>query len=362
MPTTLSIFYPLLIGATLISAMRLAVRINKRTAGINLALLLLVFIFLQEPWNNFISSYAPHSGLELRGIIEGSYWLIGPITYIILHLRLKNSPNWALYTLLALPFPISTLVFSLFPIQSHTSFSVHVSAWILLSLLCLLFSGRIIFEAHKTRLNSQSHPLSNLDKLAIGLFLSVLLFVVIDIAIGTMMIFRISFNPILFDIFYLSRAFMVLIFIAFCQYTHYFERADISEETQQGQQKKSPDTSPRLPESAAKLLMEEVHQSMEERKLYLMPKLTLSALALEVGSTPHDLSEAINHIEEDNFYTLINRYRIEHAKREIERQSNANMLQIAMDSGYGSKGAFYTNFKKYVGLTPQQYRASISAS
>jgi AraC-like DNA-binding protein len=39
-----------------------------------------------------------------------------------------------------------------------------------------------------------------------------------------------------------------------------------------------------------------------------------------------------------------------------KRQSQVNVLAVAMESGFNSKSSFYTAFKKYTGETPNQYR------
>jgi len=51
-------------------------------------------------------------------------------------------------------------------------------------------------------------------------------------------------------------------------------------------------------------------------------------------------------------------------KKEIIKPENDNLtlLAVAMDVGFNSKSSFNTLFKKYVGLTPSQYRDSLKSN
>jgi AraC-like DNA-binding protein len=57
----------------------------------------------------------------------------------------------------------------------------------------------------------------------------------------------------------------------------------------------------------------------------------------------------------------VNRYRVEEVKRKLaEGESEKfNLIAIAFDSGFNSKSAFNTIFKKHTGVTPSAYRKQI---
>jgi AraC-like DNA-binding protein len=87
----------------------------------------------------------------------------------------------------------------------------------------------------------------------------------------------------------------------------------------------------------------------------------LSQLAQQLGTSANYLSQIINEQLKVNFYDFVNGYRVEEAKRlmcSTERQ-NTNILKIALDSGFNSKSAFYTAFKKATSITPTQYRKTL---
>jgi len=97
---------------------------------------------------------------------------------------------------------------------------------------------------------------------------------------------------------------------------------------------------------------------MNSRNEYLRPDLTLPRLAESVGCSVNNLSQVINAGFGTSFFEYLNRYRIEHARKLLEgpdTQSSA-ILTIAFTVGFNSNSAFYSAFKKYVGMTPAQYR------
>ena len=101
-------------------------------------------------------------------------------------------------------------------------------------------------------------------------------------------------------------------------------------------------------------------QIMQSREEYLRPDLTLPKLAKTVGCSVNNLSQVINSGFGTSFFDYLNRYRIEHARKLLENSGNQSsaILTIAFTVGFNSNSAFYSAFKKYVGMTPAQYRQS----
>ena len=113
-----------------------------------------------------------------------------------------------------------------------------------------------------------------------------------------------------------------------------------------------------LTDDQLRIHKQHLKQIMKSRQEYLRSGLTLPKLAEAVGCSVNILSQVINSGFGTSFFDYLNRYRIGHARKLLENsdsQSSA-ILTIAFTVGFNSNSAFYSAFKKYVGMTPAQYR------
>jgi AraC-like DNA-binding protein len=94
------------------------------------------------------------------------------------------------------------------------------------------------------------------------------------------------------------------------------------------------------------------------QKPYLNPSLTLHDLAESVGIVERIISQVINQKWNQNFFSFINSFRVEEAKKLLRNfdQNKSTMLGISYDAGFNSKSAFYDAFKKQTGMTPTEFR------
>jgi AraC-like DNA-binding protein len=98
---------------------------------------------------------------------------------------------------------------------------------------------------------------------------------------------------------------------------------------------------------------------MQSEQVYLRADLTLPRLAGELECSVNHLSQVINAGFGKSFFDYVNQYRIEQAKSLLaEFGDQSAVLNIAYTVGFNSNSAFYAAFKKYVGMTPAQYRRS----
>lgn len=113
-----------------------------------------------------------------------------------------------------------------------------------------------------------------------------------------------------------------------------------------------------IDESLSKVLITDLYAHMEKEQPYLDNGLTLTNLSEQMGLSSNYLSQIINQNTNMNFFDFVNSYRVKSA---CERLANKNLahlsiIDIVYESGFNSKSAFYTAFKKVTGLTPNQYR------
>jgi AraC-like DNA-binding protein len=114
-------------------------------------------------------------------------------------------------------------------------------------------------------------------------------------------------------------------------------------------------------EDAARFKMQ-LMEAMQERELYLDCELTLPDLARETGLTPHQVSQVLNGQMNQNFFSFVNNYRIQLAKKLLSGPETSSMpiVELAVEVGFKSKSSFYDAFKKATEMTPTQFKKSIS--
>ncbi|MEM9918151.1 MAG: AraC family transcriptional regulator [Bacteroidota bacterium] len=112
-----------------------------------------------------------------------------------------------------------------------------------------------------------------------------------------------------------------------------------------------------LPDDALETAKQKVLALLEEDKIYLDSKLTLSDMAAQINISPNVLSQVINAGFEKNFNQLINDYRVREFKAAARQPENKHLslLAIAMDCGFNSKATFNRAFKSIAGISPREF-------
>ena len=105
------------------------------------------------------------------------------------------------------------------------------------------------------------------------------------------------------------------------------------------------------------------HSLLSDILLYLdehyAEPLTINDVARALGYTPRHISRQLSLLSSYNFRSLLNNFRIEHSKVMI-RQSDAKLIDIAMNCGFVSERTFFRAFTASEGMTPKEYKKSVS--
>ena len=133
---------------------------------------------------------------------------------------------------------------------------------------------------------------------------------------------------------------------------HITEPAAISSDKQEG----GP-SEPEAPDTDYAEQVKTIEREMEEQQLYKNPVLTLADVARELDVTPKQISQAINKGTDLNFNDFVNQFRVASVLREFEAgiHKERTLLGIALSCGFNSKSTFNRAFKKYTGLSPNEF-------
>lgn len=104
--------------------------------------------------------------------------------------------------------------------------------------------------------------------------------------------------------------------------------------------------------------LDKIKKIIEEEKIFLNPNLSLTSLSDRFELNESYFSYLFNKNSDINISNYINKLRVETVKSILLNKDfkNYTLISIALESGFNSKSAFYTAFKKETGLTPTAYR------
>ncbi len=118
----------------------------------------------------------------------------------------------------------------------------------------------------------------------------------------------------------------------------------------------------KIPEKTKEKAFLALEKILIEEKSYLNSDLNLDSLAKKMGQPSYVVSYALNKKYKMNFFELINSLRVKEASTRLKQKEykHLTIIAIAEDVGFNSKSTFNSAFKKYMGVTPSQFRSSES--
>ena len=135
-----------------------------------------------------------------------------------------------------------------------------------------------------------------------------------------------------------------------------FSIKDLMQETIEEEPKTETDTTP---EPADNTLKKEMDKLMDTEHLYLQPNLTMSDVAFALNTNRTYIYNSLIDNETNEhipFSDYVNNYRIQYSLNLLKNNTEHKPIEeIIYECGFASKTAFYKNFKKIVGMTPNQY-------
>ena len=104
------------------------------------------------------------------------------------------------------------------------------------------------------------------------------------------------------------------------------------------------------------LVLRELRILINQEKIYLVEGLRLPELSRLLRLNRSQLSELLNTRFGMTFSAYINQLRIEEAQKQLLAQPDKRIIDIAFDTGFGSKASFCSVFQNLVGVSASDYR------
>ena len=103
----------------------------------------------------------------------------------------------------------------------------------------------------------------------------------------------------------------------------------------------------------------DLEQAMRQKQLYLNPKLTISDVAVEIGTNRTYLSDYLNKELNMNFYDYVNTFRVEMACQLLLTEPKYTFENIAEQCGFNSISTFRRSFQKIKNCSLSEYKKSV---
>lgn len=146
-----------------------------------------------------------------------------------------------------------------------------------------------------------------------------------------------------------STLFSVMLFSLFyIGYTREFTIEQLREDTVQ-------DVTTETDIPVDSVLGRKLQSLMDNKKVYLRKNLKVGDVAAEAGVCRTYISTYINKTLGVTFSDYINRQRVEYAKQLMLDDNTLRIEHVAGISGFSSEVSFYRSFKKFEGVTPDEW-------
>ena len=99
-------------------------------------------------------------------------------------------------------------------------------------------------------------------------------------------------------------------------------------------------------------------RQLEKEKWYLDAGLSLQELSTRMASNKTYISQAVNTYSGTNVNGLLNRLRVNEARRLLlDQQQELSLTEVASRSGFANRVSFYRQFKELTGFSPIEFQA-----
>lgn len=112
----------------------------------------------------------------------------------------------------------------------------------------------------------------------------------------------------------------------------------------------------RLSPNDKKDILVKVKTYFEKEQPFLHSSLKIRDVSSAINIPSKYISQVINESLNKNFYDFVNTYRLRYAMYELLKNKDKTILEVLYASGFNTKSAFNSAFKRLNGITPTEYR------
>jgi len=284
---------------------------------------------------------------------------ISPIP-LYLSIRFFTNPNYKFTRRSLLYIPVLLLfgILSLVPSQSYLYLRVITIVLLFAHSLYILIASYLLIRKHKQKIKQFASNTIDIDLNWLEYIITSLLLILVLV-----LVFNILFYDTPLNVFMNSIMLIVVYYYAYSSLKQKeifpldeYERRELlkeEEEVDGAIPKRKVISDERLLE-----IKEDLNHLMINTEPYLETELTLTTLAKQLNISSNQLSYVINHGFGENFFSYINKYRVDKAKQLLldEKSKHLSIIGIAFESGFSSKTSFNTTFKKVTQFTPSEFK------
>lgn len=368
------------VAATLIIAILLIVAIltlKKGNRKANIALIIIITIYSLSSLSSFLMFSGIYKNIPTLVLIGYPFvFIVGPIYYFYVQFLLNKDLKFKIYDLLNF-IPLLYVFFKLkwfLPLSYDRKISALTNAWFgghkigltefirysipnSITVIYLIISFILISKtAKKLKKDSSNTDIEYLSWLKKFTILYIILVIIDVVRLGLTVIFEWNAGEgeIITNLL-ISILILYYIFQSIKNPELVFYTLPTPKNIKKNENIKEVESKEIVKNNAD--FLNKLTSFMEEEKPYLNPGLKSHELAVMLNVTPHYLSKVINHEFNVNFYSFINKYRVEEFKRKVLISENKNLTlsAVAKTVGFNSKSSFNRIFKAITNTTPREY-------
>ncbi len=267
---------------------------------------------------------------------------IGPSLYFylksLINPKRNNYKNWKFHFVVL--FSLAIIIGYLYPYKEFSDLwnSVVIKTIYWIWFFYVILSGLLIKETIRNLFNKK-YKINPLE------------FWLLSVYFGNLIIW-IAYNTVKYTSYIVGALTFTFILYLLFLLIHYKKRKEaIFSTTEKYLDKK-------ISPSKIETLSNQLKKIMLDEKPYKNSNIKLSDIAQKLNVSSHLFSQLLNDNLDKNFAKFISEYRINEAKELLSKNDKFTLEAIGFEAGFSSKSTFYAMFKKMVGITPAQYKAT----